>query len=139
MGMIRYVIATHGKLAEGFLSALQLFVGDQYSIETICAFLDEESLEKKANKILSQYTSDDEVIIMTDMYGGSVNQFFTKEMLLGNNYHVITGINLGLTVELILCLQTPVEEIQIKSIIQQAKDQIVYMNQVLPSLQTGED
>ena len=132
--MIKYIIATHGTLSEGFLNALELFLGDGYEIHTISAYIDEISLEDKFNDIISKFNKNDEVIVFTDINGGSVNQFFTKRLLASHNLHVITGVNLGLIIELILCLGSTVNTQIIETAITQAREQILYMNETISLL-----
>lgn len=126
--MIRYVAVSHGRLAEGFADTLKLFVGEENRIDVICAYTDQEGLMDKWRKACSRYGKDDEIIVFTDLYGGSVNQFFTGLIPEDGRIHVITGCNLGLLAELVTGLKSPVTDEAIERAVSEARKGLLYMN-----------
>lgn len=132
--MINYVIATHGTLGEGFLSSLSLFLGETENIDTISAYMDNESIEDKVEKLFRKYGEDDVVVVFTDMYGGSINQYFSKYLLERENTHVVTGINLGLIMEVIMQMNEEFDVDIINNALEASKGQILYMNDVINGL-----
>ena len=69
--MRKFLIAAHGTLASGMQNALQIIAGDSAKMTVIDAFVD---IQNPADQILayfSQLCEEDELIILTDMPGGS--------------------------------------------------------------------
>ena len=52
------------------------------------------------DEILKKYNNK-EVIVITDIFGGSVNNLFMEEIPLNKNIHLITGLNLPLVLNLL--------------------------------------
>nr|WP_314783752.1 hypothetical protein [Olsenella uli] len=100
--MKKLLIATHGQLADGYRSSLSILTGMQDAVEYIDAYVDESDYTPGLQTFIESIGPDDTGIIFTDIYGGSV---FQKVALLldgrQNIFHV-TGINLGLVIELLL-------------------------------------
>ncbi|MDR0615369.1 MAG: hypothetical protein LBG29_01045 [Synergistaceae bacterium] len=126
--MLRYVIASHGTLSEGFLNALGLFIGELDNVEAIAAFVDEEPLEKRVAAVLSRYDDDDMIVVFTDMLGGSVNQHFSKMLSGHRKLHLIAGCNLVLLLEVILGMTDECDLNFIRSAVEKSKKEMVYMN-----------
>lgn len=129
------IIATHGKLAEGFKSALKIIVGDFNKLKTVnCYTTPEFDLDKTIEGILSNHSFDQEdLIICTDMMGGSVNSEFVK--YLGQYpFHLITNINLLFLVDLLL---TPggIDEQILISKVNDSLVSVKYVNQLVKDLQ----
>ncbi|WP_407045628.1 PTS sugar transporter subunit IIA, partial [Enterococcus faecium] len=72
--MRKLIIASHSTLAEGFKETLEFLTGIQSRINSLCAYV--EGTEEIDQKIPELLATSDEVIILTDMAGGSVNQKF---------------------------------------------------------------
>lgn len=69
-------------------------------------------------------------MVFTDLLGGSVNQEFVRQ--LKPNVHVIAGMNLPIIMTLLLQLENqPLSEELITQSIEEAKNQIIYVNQFL--------
>lgn len=71
--MRRFVIASHNLLARGLKDTLK-FLTTRNDIIEISAYVEEMDLEKQIQEVFEAFLPEDEVIIMTDMLGGSVNQ-----------------------------------------------------------------
>ena len=73
--MKKILIATHGNLASGAKSTLEFLVGNIVDITCIDAYVDpDENLIDILENYFSKIDADDEVIVFTDIKGGSVNQ-----------------------------------------------------------------
>ena len=58
------------------------------------------NLKKEIDEILKKYNNK-EVIVITDIFGGSVNNLFMEKIPLNKNIHLITGLNLPLVLNLL--------------------------------------
>lgn len=89
-----------------------------------------KSLKEEIDRVLEQTKADDELIIFTDLMGGSVtNQIL--QYALKENVFIISGFNLPLLLDIMLADQEiPVNKV-IETGINNAKDQIVFVNKLI--------
>ena len=81
-------------------------------------------------EIISHLKDDEELIIATDLFGGSVNNEFMK-YLSSSNIHLIAGINFPSLVELVLNLDNTDTAQMIQSAVSTGRDQLLYCNALL--------
>ena len=109
--MIKYLLVTHAYLAEGFRSASEMIMGKQERLLAFCAYLNEnENVFEKIDDEVRDLSTEDTLIIITDLLGGSVNSAmmqYTKN----KNIHLVTGANLLLIIQLLM-IQTEDEMIK---------------------------
>ena len=106
----RLLIATHSTFADGIRNAMELVTGRQDSV--------------------SRLGPDEELIIATDIFGGSVNNEFMK-YLSQKNIHLIAGVNLPLLFELVSCLNAPDTKKALETAVDNSREQICYCNLLL--------
>jgi len=127
----KFLIATHGTLASGIKSSLDIIIGATNNLFLIQAYTEEnKSLEDEIVAILEQISDDEELIVFSDLLGGSV----TNQILqygLRSNVHVVSGFNLALIIEILLSDTEVRSEKVINEAIDNAKSQMVYVNQLL--------
>jgi fructoselysine and glucoselysine-specific PTS system IIA component len=131
--MRKYLIATHGTFAKGIQSSLEIIMGTLENVFLIQAYTEEnKSLKEEIEKVLENIKNDDELIIFTDLIGGSVtNQIL--QYALKENVFIVSGFNLPLLLDILLAdPETPVNEV-IETGINNARDQIVFVNKILSS------
>lgn len=125
--MRRFVIASHHLLAYGLKDTLN-FLTTKDNITDISAYMDESDLEEQIQKVFAAFAPDDEVVIMTDMLGGSVNQKFCAYM--GENRHLICGINLPCALSLMLQPDDePLSGKKIREIVEESRNHLIYVNE----------
>lgn len=133
--MRHYIIASHHKLAYGLKETLVFLTSISKNLHEISAYVDSSvSIDKQIYNVFSNISEEDEVIIMSDMQGGSVNQKFYP--FINDNVHLISGINLPLALSLFLLPDdNKITKNQIEELVEEAKQQIVYINefQSIPS------
>ncbi|WEV45711.1 PTS fructose transporter subunit IIA [Streptococcaceae bacterium ESL0687] len=101
--MRKILIASHGKLASGLLSSIELLAGIKDGIVAIDAYVDDNDFEKELNQFIDSVSNEDEIFIFTDLFGGSVNQKITKRCLEeGLAANIISGMNLPVILEVLL-------------------------------------
>ena len=128
---MRYVIATHGYLAEGYKSAIGLLSGMDH-IHTVNAYVEEQKeVAEELERLLQSFDSGERVLVLTDVLGGSVTQAVSG--LIGKYpLFLVTGINLGLVMELVQKGDMLTDEM-IGESIGAAREQMVCVNHVLES------
>ena len=72
--MRRILFASHGRFAAGMLDTLEMIVGQQAQTSALCAYTSECPDPKPVlAKIVDGLPQGDELVIVTDVFGGSVN------------------------------------------------------------------
>lgn len=123
--MNKFLIATHGALASGILSTIEIIIGNNKNIEYIDAFTEGTDLVKELGTFIQEIDENDVGVIFTDLRGGSVNQKAFN--MVGNadkkNIFVVTGFNLALILSLVLKPNRIVKE-EIDTEIKVAREQM---------------
>lgn len=138
--MRKIILASHHLFADGLKDTVQYVMSTLTNIEAVSAYMDNVPVEEQLKNALGEINEDDEYIIFTDMLGGSVNQEAVKYLQYPNVY-VITGMNLPIVLSVVLSLSSyeKVDEDVIRSSIEDAKSQIVYVNDVMKNMEADED
>lgn len=124
-----FVIASHSTLAGGMTAALKFFAGDQLNIIELNAYLDNAPIVETIENIFAERAADEEVIVLTDLLAGSVNQNFFPYVKRAHT-HVITGMNMSLGLQLVLeSADDYLTASRIHELVLEAQKQIVYMNE----------
>lgn len=102
--MKRILLASHGKLASGIQSSIQILTGREEEIAVIDAYIDDSDFTEEITQFIENVPETEQVVIFTDLYGGSVNQ---KVMVAvanetKKNIQVITGMNLPIVLSVLL-------------------------------------
>jgi len=123
----KILLASHARLAEGMRSTVEMVTGRQEQLSAVCAYT-EETPDFKAymEDVIKNLRAEDELVIVTDVLGGSVNneasQFKNRP-----NVHVVTGMNLALVLNLVISTQPDTARL-IEESLHAAKGQMMYMN-----------
>ena len=128
----KFLIVSHGALAGGFRSALELITGAAGDVFVIQAYLEENKpVEEELSRLLHSAGTEEEWVVFTDLLGGSITNQVLRVMaeLPGRDaIHIVAGVNLPLVIEVVLGDQeTPVTEVLAEAV-GRARDQLVYVN-----------
>ncbi|MDK6727868.1 PTS mannose transporter subunit IIA [Aerococcus loyolae] len=121
----KILIASHGHLASGFKSSIKILTGLEDQVQVIDAYVTEEDYSSQIDQFLAGIQADDQGIIFTDIFGGSVNQRIVSKCLRSNKakqVYVISNANLGVILSVLLnpdvvseeSLQVEIEESAVK-------------------------
>ncbi|MCC2876822.1 PTS fructose transporter subunit IIA [Lachnoclostridium pacaense] len=98
--MKKILIATHGTFASGAESTVRFLMGNVGNITCINAYVDQdENLVETLEQYFAQIRPEDQVIVLTDIKGGSVNQKIVPYAV-RENVFLVAGFNLPLLVAL---------------------------------------
>lgn len=120
--MTRFFLASHGHLASGLASSIQILTGDSSRLRVFDAYVDERSLEEELEAFYENMEEGDQTILLSDMYGGSVNSIMYP-FLTRPNTTLIAGVNLALVIGLLLGGE-PLEPDTIKMVVEQSREAI---------------
>lgn len=102
--MRELVIASHGRYAEGIVSGLNLLIGDDHGVTPVCAYCGEIGSTADLARHFERFAQGaasrgNELILFTDMQGGSVNNTAVQTMMQHAHIHVVSGANLIMLME----------------------------------------
>ena len=102
--MIGIIIATHGELSSGMLKTANLFIKDLENVVTVSLTenLGPDKFIKKLEKAIDEVDQGQGVLIMTDLFGGTPANSSWEIISKSSNVQCITGINLGMILEVLL-------------------------------------
>lgn len=127
--MINILLVTHGDFGKELLKSSELIIGKVEHAESISFHHNDsfDTLLKKVEESIKNI-SDDQLIVFTDMYGGSPYNAVTRAMKNRNFYH-ITGINFPLFIDIAVSRDSYTLEEIAEKIIKNGKKSIVFVNE----------
>lgn len=128
--MKKVFLASHGSFADGLKDAITFLMGDLQLNALSCyheQIKDMEALSQIIDEQIANLQPDDELVVFTDLLGGSVNNVVAQRMLQNDNIHVIAGMSMPLVLEFMLCGEDDTKT-AIESSLQRAKESMVYVN-----------
>lgn len=129
--MRKFLIAAHGTLSSGFKSSLEIILGETGNVFVIDAYANgNKSIEEDLRAVLNQIGNEDELIVFTDLTGGSITNQVVR-FALQDNVHIVSGINLGLVIDIILSPESISPHDVIQVAIKNAREQMVYVNTLI--------
>lgn len=129
--MRKIIIATHQELARGLKNTFDYIAPNTVEIVEISAYLDNIPVENQVKAALENFDKAEQILVFTDILGGSVNQEFIK-YLSEYNIRLISGVNLPILLTIGLQLDSSeLSEEDIRQAIEESRRQIVYVNDLL--------
>lgn len=140
--MRKFLFASHAYLAKGILSSLELIMGHQDNVKVLCAYTqDDFDIKQEIKNHIDALSCHDELIVVTDVLGGSVNNEFMS--VLGGtdkNVYLVAGLNLALLMSLAARKdEDTATEALITECVEEAKETIVFCNTLLQKTKEPED
>lgn len=130
--MNHVVLLTHGEFSKGIAQSCEFILGNVPDLKALSITM-ETSMEQAADMLREAVESfgNQQVIVVTDMAAGSTTQAALRIIPEYENVYLLTGLNLGLLIGLLMTDLTDQKEENIKllkSIAAQAKDTILFLN-----------
>lgn len=121
--MKKVLIATHGKMASGIKSTVELLIGQMAQITTIDAYVDPEvDIVQQMKAFFENKKEGEQVFVFTDLQGGSVNQkliSYSKDP----EVILITGFNLAVLLSVIMAGDKVTQE-EVEGYVDEAREQL---------------
>ena len=93
-------------------------------------FRSNRPVEEAVDEVMDGFEGEDEVVVLTDLMVGSVNQKFFKYRTRPHT-HIVSGMNLPLAFQIAMEPQGKyITEERMKEIIETAKEELKYVNEV---------
>lgn len=124
----KILIATHGDFAKGIYDSLRLIAGEQENVECLCAYTEIIDLSAYVEEYMHTFDfSSNNLVVVTDLLGGSVNNEFMK-YIHKYDFHLVSGLNLALLLELVTRLEALDQE-KIMQIVLNSREYTRYCHQ----------
>lgn len=93
----KFLIGSHGRLASGLQSSIDILAGMGQSLEIIDAYVDDSDYTSQIDDFIAGVAADEQGLIFTDLLGGSVNQKMVTDVMASgkDNIFLITNSNLA--------------------------------------------
>lgn len=127
--MRKYVIATHGKMAEGIRSTLEIIVGPQENLICISGYTEECPEPVAEMKRIVEENQENDVVFMTDLLMGSINNNAVSLMSSGK-VHVVTGVNLAAVISLVMSDSGQDTAEAVREAVESSREMMVYCNEI---------
>ncbi|KGF04706.1 PTS sugar transporter subunit IIA [Anaerococcus lactolyticus] len=126
---MKVLLVSHAYMAKGVKSSVELILGPQENLYAMSAYVDQDiPFEKEIKDFLSENTNE-KIVILTDLLGGSVNNEIIQLVANMENVILLTGMNLIMVMSVLLATDDTIHE-QIDDIIDGSKNGILRCSQV---------
>lgn len=134
--MLRYVLASHGELARGMCDSVRMLLGESVELWPVCAYVQaDEPISEQIEAAFARFSLQDDIIVMTDLFGGSVNTTFAQ-LLQKRNFYLVTGVNLGLVIDLLTIDGRNIEE-EIRFVVERNRKAMQFCNPLFESVKNS--
>lgn len=137
--MNKIILASHGELSQGMKQTASMIIGDEGNIFALSAFRDEdEPVKEQVERVLAEIGCEN-VYILTDIFGGSVNNDLLQIQQAHPEVHLVTGMNLPLVISIAM-QPDQVEATEMATIIEESRQGIIDCKHLLTTtINTGGD
>ena len=116
--MLKIFISSHGHFARGMKSSIEILTGPKQNVTVFDAYIDQETVQEHLDAFYETVTAEDQVLLISDLYGGSVNSvmytYLTKP-----NTTLIAGANLALVLE--LAIREEIDPADLSELVEQSR------------------
>lgn len=119
--MLKVFLSSHAHLASGMQSALALFSASEDRLRVHDAYVEgeEATLQEDLDSFFSEVSPEDDILLLSDLYGGSVNTVMAG-YLDRPRTRLVAGVNLAFLIEVMA--HTDLSEGQLEDIVLQARE-----------------
>jgi mannose PTS system EIIA component len=133
--MKNIILLTHGDFSKGIAQSSRFIVGAVENITALSITLNEtvEETKEMIERSWKAFNNQQPTIIVTDLPGGSTTQAAIKFLTEHEHFYLITGLNLGLLLELVMVDLTEDYESNLdilRNIVEGAKQTITLANDI---------
>ncbi len=91
--MLKIFLSSHGRFASGIQSSCSILMGPSDNLTVFDAYVDETSVQQHLDEFYQSVGPEDQVLLCSDLYGGSVNQVMYT-YLQRPNTRLVAGVNM---------------------------------------------
>lgn len=137
--MRRFLIATHTHLAQGFNEVVELLSGEHENVSVLNLYVDgNDDAEALLTAEIDSVDPHDELVICTDIMGGSVNNECLKLVQRRPNVFLLANTNLPLLLQLLFLPEGGTAE-QIRGVVAAEETRVMFCNDLVATEEEDED
>ena len=126
---MKVLLGSHGRYASGIKTSLEILIGkeDANKLTVIDAYIDGNDVDAQLEDFFNNVDDSEQVLMLSDLYGGSVNQKMYLYLNRSNTY-LVAGVNLAFVLE--ICMLDEVDSDTLERIVEQARQmqRVVYFD-----------
>lgn len=126
---MHFIVATHSNMAAGIKDAVSRMIGARDNISYLTAYVRSDDFQKEFLDELARIP-DDQIIMLTDLLAGSVNQVAMKYRG-PKKLDVVTGVNLALALRVLSIDGQADIAAQLRECVEQSRQQMIFMNKMI--------
>ncbi|MCI9250894.1 MAG: PTS fructose IIA subunit [Lachnospiraceae bacterium] len=127
--MRTYIVMSHSHMARGVVDSIKMLAGEQTQIDYLCGYVDgNENIEQAVRAKLDAIEPNQEIVVFTDLFGGSVNNAVLQAVKGAEGIHVVAGMNLALILGILFAPEEADTQTLIHNSIAEARKGILYCN-----------
>lgn len=122
--------ASHHRMADGLKDTLEFISGGIQETIALSAYVDNRPVEDAVEELMKGFAEEEEVIVLTDLTSGSVNQQFFKYRSRPHT-HIVSGMNLPLAFQ--IAMESKGEYItteRMREIVEESRQELRYINEI---------
>ena len=122
--------ASHHRMADGLKDTLEFISGGIQETIALSAYVDNRPVEDAVEELMNGFAEEEEVIVLTDLISGSVNQQFFKYRSRPHT-HIVSGMNLPLAFQ--IAMEPKGEYItteRMREIVEESRQELRYINEI---------
>ena len=124
-----YIVMSHSHMARGVVDSIKMLAGEQTQIDYLCGYVDgNENIEQAVRAKLDAIEPNQEIVVFTDLFGGSVNNAVLQAVKGAEGIHVVAGMNLALILGILFAPEEADTQTLIHNSIAEARKGILYCN-----------
>lgn len=116
--MLKIFLSSHGHFASGIKSSVDILTGNSAFLTVFDAYVDQSSVQEHLDAFYETVNEHDQVLLLSDLYGGSVNQVMVT-YLTRPNTRLVAGVNLALVLE--LALKEEISDDELEELVEQSR------------------
>lgn len=140
--MIGIIVTGHGKFASGLTASVELITGthEHYKAIDFDGVISQEELLKEIETEISNMSDCENIIIFTDLIGGTPFKMAATATLKYNNLQVFGGTNIGMIIETVMSRNFASDiNSYVKQIEQTGKNQVTLFENKAPEVEVDDE
>ncbi|WP_137663997.1 PTS sugar transporter subunit IIA [Enterococcus hulanensis] len=128
--MNKIILASHGEFSQGLKQTASMIIGDEGNIFALSAFRDEDEPIKNQVEHLLEVIGYEDVYLLTDIFGGSVNNDLLTLQQQYPELHLVAGMNLPLVIS-IATQSGKIDADQMTALLEESRQAMIDCKQLL--------
>lgn len=123
--MLKIFLSSHGRFASGIRSSCEILLGAQQNLTVFDAYVDNDTVQEHLDDFYKTVSTEDQVLLCSDLYGGSVNQSMYP-YLQKPNTRLVSGVNMTFMMN-VLCEEELSDE-RLEEILEESRSYLRRVN-----------